>query len=114
MRSANKTRSVRPADLSNARSGPGLDVVPTFTCSNNRITLLLGDKFGLLRIEDAERLQVGGCACGDNVYVPEGGGDMAQLWNQDAAFAYEATRFNVDARGFALWVTAKAEAMACT
>lgn len=35
-----------------------MDIVPTFTCTNNRITLLLKDKFGLIRIEDAERLQV--------------------------------------------------------
>jgi hypothetical protein len=38
-----------------------VDVVPTFTTSNARICLLLSNgKYGALRIEDAERLQVGG------------------------------------------------------
>jgi hypothetical protein len=36
-----------------------VDVVPTFTTSNARMCLLLSNgRFGLLRIEDAERLQV--------------------------------------------------------
>jgi hypothetical protein len=42
-----------------ARSAAGVDVVPTFTTSNARICLLLSNgKYGALRIEDAERLQV--------------------------------------------------------
>jgi hypothetical protein len=42
------------------RSAAGVDVVPTFTTSNARMCLLLSNgRFGLLRIEDAERLQVG-------------------------------------------------------
>jgi len=46
-------------DLGNARSAPGVDVVPTFTTHNDRICLLLGSKkMGMLRIQDAERLQV--------------------------------------------------------
>ena len=46
-------------DLGNARSAPGVDVVPTFTTNNDRICLLLStQKMGMLRIEDAERLQV--------------------------------------------------------
>lgn len=46
-------------DLGNARSAPGIDLVPTFTTSNKRICLLLATgQMGLLRIEDAERLQV--------------------------------------------------------
>jgi len=46
-------------DLGNARSAPGVDVVPTFTTNNDRICLLLSThKMGMLRIEDAERLQV--------------------------------------------------------
>jgi hypothetical protein len=41
------------------RSGAGVDVVPTFTTSNERMCLLLADgTMGMLRIEDAERLQV--------------------------------------------------------
>eukprot|EP00210_Caulerpa_lentillifera_P001820 g1750.t1 len=45
-------------DLGNARSAPGVDVVPTFTTHNDRICLLLGSKqMGMLRIQDAERLQ---------------------------------------------------------
>lgn len=41
------------------RSAAGVDVVPTFTTSNARMCLLLSNgRFGLLRIEDAERLQV--------------------------------------------------------
>lgn len=36
-----------------------MDLVPTFTTSNQRICLLLANgKMGFLRIEDAERLQV--------------------------------------------------------
>jgi len=36
-----------------------VDVVPTFTTSNARICLLLSNgRYGALRIEDAERLQV--------------------------------------------------------
>ncbi len=36
-------------------------MVPTFTTNNNRICLLLDScKMGMLRTEDAERLQVGG------------------------------------------------------
>jgi hypothetical protein len=46
-----------PSPLS--RSAAGVDVVPTFTTSNARMCLLLSNgRFGLLRIEDAERLQV--------------------------------------------------------
>lgn len=47
-----------------------MDVVPTFTTSNARLCLLLPDgRYGLLRMEDAERLQVKGergvtgCVC---------------------------------------------------
>jgi hypothetical protein len=49
------------------RSQAGEDVVPTFTTSNDRMLLLLSSgQSGMLRIEDAERLQVelisgGGC-----------------------------------------------------
>lgn len=63
-------RSVQCPDPSNllwcvcmcmCRSAAGVDVVPTFTTSNARMCLLLSNgRFGLLRIEDAERLQVGG------------------------------------------------------
>lgn len=50
-------------DLGNARSAPGIDLVPTFTTSNKRICLLLATgQMGMLRIEDAERLQVR-CVC---------------------------------------------------
>lgn len=36
-----------------------MDVVPTFTTSNDRMCLLLSTgRMGMLRIEDAERLQV--------------------------------------------------------
>jgi hypothetical protein len=43
------------------RSPAGEDVVPTFTTSNDRMLLLLGDgAAGMLRLEDAERLQAGG------------------------------------------------------
>jgi hypothetical protein len=46
-------------DLGNARSAPGVDVVPTFTTNNKRMCLLLANgEMGMLRIEDAERLQV--------------------------------------------------------
>lgn len=46
-------------DLGNAISGPCQDVVPTFTTNNTRILLLMpeGKTSGMLRIEDAERLQ---------------------------------------------------------
>ncbi|KAL0032292.1 hypothetical protein WJX79_002892 [Trebouxia sp. C0005] len=45
-------------DLGNARSSPVIDMVPTFTTSNERICLLMTDgQMGSLRIEDAERLQ---------------------------------------------------------
>lgn len=45
-------------DLGNAMSAPGEDVVPTFTTCNDRLLLLLPDgRRGMLRIEDAERLQ---------------------------------------------------------
>ena len=41
------------------RSGPGVDVVPTFKTGNGRICLLLKTgQLGALRTEDAERLQV--------------------------------------------------------
>lgn len=41
------------------RSPAGEDVVPTFTTSNERMLLLLsGGASGMLRVEDAERLQV--------------------------------------------------------
>ncbi len=41
------------------RSASAVDLVPTFTTSNQRICLLLANgKMGFLRIEDAERLQV--------------------------------------------------------
>lgn len=46
-------------DLSNARSPPAVELVPTFTTGNRRICLLLATgEMGKLRIEDAERLQV--------------------------------------------------------
>lgn len=46
-------------DLANARSGPAVELVPTFTTHNRRICLLLASgEMGRLRIEDAERLQV--------------------------------------------------------
>lgn len=39
-------------------------MVPTFTTSNERMLLLLADgASGMLRVEDAERLQVGGLLC---------------------------------------------------
>jgi hypothetical protein len=42
------------------RSPAGEDVVPTLTTSNDRMLLLLaGGQQGMLRVEDAERLQVG-------------------------------------------------------
>ncbi|KAL0049698.1 hypothetical protein WJX82_007869 [Trebouxia sp. C0006] len=45
-------------DLGNARSSPVIDMVPTFTTSNERICLLMTNgQMGSLRIEDAERLQ---------------------------------------------------------
>ncbi|GAB4814995.1 hypothetical protein N2152v2_002041 [Parachlorella kessleri] len=45
-------------DLGNAQSQAGEDVVPTFTTSNDRMLLLLSSgQSGMLRIEDAERLQ---------------------------------------------------------
>lgn len=45
-------------DLGNAMSPPSVDAVPTFTTRNDRILCLLPDgRRGLLRIEDAERLQ---------------------------------------------------------
>ena len=45
-------------DLSNARGCPGVDVVPTFTTNNKRMCLMLATgQMGMLRIEDAERLQ---------------------------------------------------------
>jgi len=41
------------------RSSPVIDMVPTFTTSNERICLLMTNgQMGSLRIEDAERLQV--------------------------------------------------------
>lgn len=48
------------------RSAPGIDIVPTFTTNNDRMCLVLRTGLlGLLRIDDAERLQV--CACGRRV-----------------------------------------------
>jgi hypothetical protein len=45
-------------DLGNARSAPGVDMVPTFTTNNKRMCLLLATgAMGMLRLEDAERLQ---------------------------------------------------------
>ncbi|KAK9823530.1 hypothetical protein WJX72_003470 [[Myrmecia] bisecta] len=45
-------------DLGNARSSAVVDMVPTFTTNNERMCLLLASgQMGLLRIEDAERLQ---------------------------------------------------------
>ena len=45
-------------DLSNAQCSPAVGLAPTFTKSNCRMGVLLGDgQFGLLRIQDAERLQ---------------------------------------------------------
>lgn len=42
------------------RSGPAVDMVPTFKTGNMRICLLLkSGQLGVLRTEDAERLQVG-------------------------------------------------------
>jgi hypothetical protein len=44
-------------DLSNSQSAPAVGLAPTFTTGNCRMALLLPDgKFGLLRIQDAERL----------------------------------------------------------
>ena len=41
------------------RSAPPTDVVPTFKTTNERICLLLSsNQLGMLRIQDAERLQV--------------------------------------------------------
>ena len=41
------------------RSGPAIDMVPTFKTGNALICLLLkGGQLGVLRTEDAERLQV--------------------------------------------------------
>lgn len=41
------------------RTSAGIDMVPTMTTCNYRIGLLLADgQMGLLRIEDAERVQV--------------------------------------------------------
>lgn len=52
-------------DLGNAVSPAGEDVVPTFTTSNDRMLLLLSSgQSGMLRCEDAERLQVTGWAGG--------------------------------------------------
>ncbi|BDA51428.1 probable BsuMI modification methylase subunit YdiP at N-terminal half [Coccomyxa sp. Obi] len=45
-------------DLGNAQSGPAVDMVPTFKTGNMRICLLLkSGQLGVLRTEDAERLQ---------------------------------------------------------
>ena len=45
-------------DLGNARSAPGIDIMPTFTTMNDRLVLILPTgKIGLLRTDDAERLQ---------------------------------------------------------
>ena len=45
-------------DLSNAQCPPCVGLAPTFTTGNCRMAVLLGDgRFGLLRIQDAERLQ---------------------------------------------------------
>ncbi len=45
-------------DLSNAQNAPCVGLTPTFTTGNCRMALLLpGGEFGLLRIQDAERLQ---------------------------------------------------------
>jgi hypothetical protein len=56
-----------------------VDVVPTFTTSNDRMCLLLSSgRYGLMRIEDAERLQVcwwgGGCVGG----LRTGGGSSSR------------------------------------
>lgn len=46
-------------DLGNAQSAPSVDMVPTFTTNNDRMCLLLANgDMGMLKIEDAERLQV--------------------------------------------------------
>ena len=51
-------------DMGNARSAPGLDFVPTFTTNNKRMCLLLATgQMGMLRIEDAERLQARPLPC---------------------------------------------------
>ena len=71
-----RTRTLRhscpPVDVSERRlkvsfiyhllfSAPGVDIVPTFTTNNDRMCLVLRTgQLGLLRIEDAERLQVRG------------------------------------------------------
>ena len=45
-------------DLGNARSPGAVDMVPTFTTNTSRICLLLSNnKMGMLRVQDAERLQ---------------------------------------------------------
>lgn len=52
------TRVSYALDMGNAMSPAGEDVVPTFTTSNERMLLLLADgASGMLRVEDAERLQ---------------------------------------------------------
>jgi hypothetical protein len=46
-------------DHDKARSALGVDVVPTFTTNNKRMCLLLATgEMGMLRIKDAERLQM--------------------------------------------------------
>ena len=51
-------------DMGNARSAPGLDLVPTFTTNNKRMCLLLATgQMGMLRVEDAERLQACALPC---------------------------------------------------
>jgi len=46
------------ADLSNAQNSPSIGITPTFTTGNCRMSVLLpSGAFGLLRIQDAERLQ---------------------------------------------------------
>jgi hypothetical protein len=68
-------------DLS--RSAAGVDVVPTFTTSNARICLLLSNgKYGALRIEDAERLQVCVCVWGGGSGC--GRGRSMQYFGEDA------------------------------
>jgi len=48
-----------PPLLPHPCSAPGIDIVPTFTTNNDRMCLVLRTgQLGLLRIEDAERLQV--------------------------------------------------------
>ncbi|KAK9799826.1 hypothetical protein WJX73_006324 [Symbiochloris irregularis] len=85
-------------DLGNAQSSPPTDVVPTFKTTNERICLLLAnDTMGMLRIEDAERLQglpEGHTEACFPIRGPEIGGPKGALTDQDAE-KREARRFKL-------------------